>query len=101
VLYSHGFFACFEARTGKAVYGRQRLGGSFSASPWAYGGKVFCLAEDGTATVIQAGAKFEVLGKNQLGEVSLATPALSGRSLILRTQTKLYCFQASPHGPQN
>lgn len=94
VLYSQGFLACFEAKTGKPVYERQRLGGSFSASPWAYDGKVFCLSEDGTTTVVKAGPEFEVLGTNRMGEVSLATPALSGRGLLLRTQTKLYCLQS-------
>ncbi len=44
VLYSTGFISCFEAKTGKPVYERERLGGSFTASPWAYDGKIFCLA---------------------------------------------------------
>jgi outer membrane protein assembly factor BamB len=98
VLYSQGFFACFDARTGAEVYGRKRLGGTYSASPWAYDGKVFCLSEDGTTTVIQAGPEFKVLGKNELGEVSLATPALAEKSLLLRTQSKLYCIRVSAKG---
>lgn len=100
VLYSQGFLACFEAKTGKPVYERQRLGGTYSASPWAYDGKVFCLSEDGTTTVVKAGPEFEPLGKNKMGEVCLATPALSGRALLLRTQSKLYCVQTAGIGPK-
>src|SRR5262249_3918394 len=49
VLLDRGFLSCYEARTGKPVYQKQRLSPSasaFTASPWAYGGKVFCLSED-------------------------------------------------------
>ena len=91
VLYSTGFISCFEAKTGKAVYERERLGGSFTASPWSYGGKVFCLSEEGTTYVVKAGAEFELLGKNVLGEVALATPAVAGGRLFVRTAGGLYC----------
>ena len=90
VLYSQGFFACFNARTGEEVYGRQRLGATFTASPWAYDGKAFCLAEDGTTIAIQAGDLFKTLSKSALGEASLATPAIVGTSVLIRTQSKLY-----------
>jgi outer membrane protein assembly factor BamB len=91
VLYDRGFLACYEAKTGKPVYDRQRLGPTaFTASPWAYNGKVFCLSEDGETIVVQAGPTFKVLGKNDLGEMCLATPALAGGSLFVRTQTRLY-----------
>ncbi len=91
VLYDRGMLSCFEAKTGKMVYERQRLGASaFTASPWAYNGKVFCLSEDGETIVVQAGKEFKVLGRNKLEEMSLATPALANGSLILRTQSHLY-----------
>jgi len=93
VLYSTGFISCFEAKTGKTVYERERLGGSFTASPVAYGGKIFCLGEDGTTYVLKAGAEFELLGKNVLGEVALATPAVADGRLFLRTVAALYCIQ--------
>jgi outer membrane protein assembly factor BamB len=101
VLYDRGMLSCYEAKTGKLVYEKQRLGsGAFTASPWAYGGKVFCLSEDGDTFVIAAGPEFKVLGKNRLDEMALATPALAGGSLFLRTQSKLYCFRegAKPAG---
>ncbi len=93
VLYDKGFFACYDARTGKEVYGKQRIdpnSDKFTASPWAYGGKIFCLSEDGETYVIKAGPRFEVLGKNSLDEMCLATPAIARDSLIVRTASKLY-----------
>jgi outer membrane protein assembly factor BamB len=96
VLYDRGFLSCFEASTGKPVYENRRLGGgsnAFTASPWAYGGKLFCLSEDGNTFVIAAGPDFKVLQQNKLEEMALATPALAGGSLFLRTQTKLYCLR--------
>jgi outer membrane protein assembly factor BamB len=94
MLYDRGTLACFEAKTGKPVYGPQRLGASaFTASPWAYGGKVFCLSEDGDTVVVQAGPTFKVLGKNRLDEMCLATPAIAGGSLFVRTQSALYCLR--------
>jgi outer membrane protein assembly factor BamB len=96
VLHDRGFLACYEADTGKEVYGRRRLARStsaFTASPWAYDGKVFCLSEDGETVVVQAGREFKVLGRNRLDGMSLATPALAEGSLFLRTQSRLYCLR--------
>ncbi len=93
VLYSTGSISCFEAKTGKPVYERERLGGSFTASPWAYGGKIFCLSEEGTTYVVKAGPEFELLGKNALGEVALATPAVADGRLFIRTAAAVYCIQ--------
>jgi outer membrane protein assembly factor BamB len=93
VLLDRGFLSCYDARIGKAIYERQRIDASanaFTASPWAYDGKVFCLSEDGDTFVIQAGPEFKVLGKNSLDDMSLATPALAGKSVYLRTLSKLY-----------
>jgi len=92
-LLDRGFFTCHEARTGKEVYGRQRIdpeAAAFTASPWAYNNRIFALSEDGDTYVIQAGPEFKVLGKNSLDEMSMATPAIAGGSLILRTASRLY-----------
>jgi acetyl esterase/lipase/outer membrane protein assembly factor BamB len=92
VLYDRGFLACYDARTGKEVYGRQRLGSAtaFTASPWAGDGKVFCLSEDGETFVVQAGPEFKLLGRNRLDEMALASPAPVAGGLILRTDAALY-----------
>src|SRR5262249_10973353 len=93
VLYDRGMLSCFEAKTGKEVYGKQRLGvgaTAFTASPSAAGGHIYCLSEDGDTFVVQAGPEFKVLGKNSVDEMCLATPAPVRGSLLLRTQSKLY-----------
>ena len=92
-LLDRGFFLCNDARTGKQIYGRQRISSDttgFTASPWAYNGKIFLLSEDGDTYVIQAGPEFKVVGKNSLSDMPLATPAVLRGSLIIRTQSKLY-----------
>ena len=65
----------------------------FTASPWAYDNKVFCLSEDGDTFVIQAGPEYKLLRKNSLEEMCLATPAIAGDRLLIRTLSKLYCLR--------
>jgi outer membrane protein assembly factor BamB len=93
-LLDMGFLTCHDAATGKEVYGRQRFpaGASFTASPWAYNGKLFCLSEDGRTFVVKAGPEFEVLRTNELDELCLSTPAVSQGRLLIRAASKLYCF---------
>ena len=77
----------------------QRLpnGRAFTSSPWAYGGKVFCLNEDGETIVLKAGDQFEVLHTNELAEddMCMATPAIAGDRLLIRTSARLYCVQSA------
>ena len=91
-LLDRGILLCYEARTGEEVYPRQRItaGTLFTASPWAYNGKIFALSEDGDTFVIKAGPEFEVLGRNSLDEMTLSTPAVAQGSLLIRTASKLY-----------
>jgi hypothetical protein len=95
VLLDRGFLACYEAKSGTAVYEPQRLprGRAFTASPFAYDGKVFCLNEDGITFVVQAGPEFKLLGTNALegDAMCLATPAMAGDNLLIRTEDKLFC----------
>ncbi len=93
-LLDRGFLLCHDARTGKQIYGRQRIAvgvSGFTASPWAYNGKIFLLSEDGDTFVVQAGPEYKLLGKNSLdGGMPLATPAVLRGSLIMRTQSAIY-----------
>ena len=92
-LFDRGFLTCHDARTGREVYGRQRISpdaSGFTSSPWAYNGKIFALSEDGDTYVIQAGPEFKVIGKNALGEMTLASPAVARGSLVIRTASKLH-----------
>jgi len=92
-LFDRGLFTCHDAKSGKEIYGRQRItadAAGFTSSPWAYNGKIFATSEDGDTYVIQAGPEFKVLGKNSLDEMTLATPAVARGSLFIRTASKLY-----------
>ncbi len=92
VLYDMGLIACYDAKTGEEVYSKRRIGDGargFTSSPWAYDDKLFCLSEDGDTFVIRAGLKFELLGKNSLGELCMATPAIVRDGLIVRTESHL------------
>jgi outer membrane protein assembly factor BamB len=93
VLYDRGFIAAYDAATGKPLYPKTRVSGSseYTASPWAYNGKIFCLSEHGDTTVIAAGGtKPEIIRKNELDELCMATPATAKGSLFIRTETQLY-----------
>lgn len=92
-LLDRGFFTMHNAKTGEEIYGKRRIergASAFSASPWAYNGKVFVLSEDGDTFVIDAKEEFRVLRQNSLDEMSMATPAIADGSLYLRTRTQLY-----------
>ena len=92
-LFDRGFFTSHDARSGREIYPRQRITGEasgFTTSPWAYNGRLFAMSEEGDTYVIQAGPEFKVVGRNSLNEMTLATPAVSGGSLIVRTASKLY-----------
>jgi outer membrane protein assembly factor BamB len=97
VLYDRGLVSCYEAKTGKLLYDRERLpeGLAFTSSPWAAVGRIFCLNEDGVCYVLQAGDKFELLHTNRLGDddMCMATPALAGDRLLIRTAARLYCLR--------
>jgi hypothetical protein len=97
-LLDRGFLLAHDARTGHEVYGRQRLAmdaSGFTASPWAYNGKIFAASEDGDTFVIQAGPTYKLLGRNSLGEMTMASPAISRGSLIMRTAAAIYRISGS------
>jgi len=85
----NGVLRVFEAKTGKPVY-EQRLPATFSASPVAADGKVYLASEDGDVFVLRAGPTYELLATNHVGEPLMATPAISGGLLILRSQSYVY-----------
>ena len=85
VVNNQGVLSAYNAKTGERVY-QQRLGsgGSYSASPVAADGKIYFSSEDGDVYVVKAGPTFELLAKNSVGEVVMASPALSDGMLIVR-----------------
>jgi outer membrane protein assembly factor BamB len=94
VLGNAGIFDCYDLATGKEIY-RERLphqGSGFSASPVASDGKIYLPSEDGDIFVVKAGARFELLGRNAMGEPLMATPAISGGLLLTRTEHTLWAI---------
>jgi len=91
---NQGVLTAYNAKTGERVY-QERLGGTggaFTASPVASEGKIYLSSEDGDVFVVKAGPKYELLAKNPVGEVMMATPAISDGLLIVRTVSHLYAF---------
>lgn len=84
-----GVAACVDAHTGEE-YWRKRLGGNFSASPIHSDGRIYFLDEDGKATVVKADREYEVLATSELADGFMASPAVSGDALFLRTRSHLY-----------
>jgi outer membrane protein assembly factor BamB len=87
----NGVLSVFRARTGERLY-QERLGAGstgFSASPVAADGKVYFTSEEGDVFVVRAGESFELLSKNALGEITMASPAISEGVLYFRTKTHL------------
>lgn len=97
VLHDRSLFACYDAHTGDEIYDKQRIpnGRAFTSSPWAYGGKVFCLNEYGQTLVIEAADEFKILRTNSLAddEMCMATPAIAGNRLLIRTAARLYSIR--------
>ena len=96
VLQNNGVLAAYKVATGERVY-QERLGGSggsFSASPIAADGKIYCSSEDGDVFVVKAGPAYELLAKNTIGEVLMATPAVSDGLLIFRGSKNVYAIKA-------
>jgi outer membrane protein assembly factor BamB len=91
VLRDNGVINCYEVETGKEIYTGQRVPpGTYSASPVLADGKIYVISEDGVATVVRAGPKFEVLAENNLGDYTLSSPAISNGQIFFRTQNFLW-----------
>lgn len=88
-----GVAACLDAKTGEEVW-KGRLGGNYSASPIYADGKIWFFDEDGKGVVVEAGPEFNVLAENQLDAGCMASPAVSGNALFVRTKTHLYRLEA-------
>jgi outer membrane protein assembly factor BamB len=85
----NGVASCIDAKTG-APHWQVRLGGNHSASPIYADGRIYFLSEEGESVVIAPGKEFKALAKNQLDGPTLASMAVSGGSIFVRSQTHLY-----------
>ncbi len=89
VVADNGVATCWEATTGKELW-QERVGGDYFASPIYADGRIYCFNNTGASTVLKAGRTYEVLTKNTLEAGLMASPAVAGKALILRTKTHLY-----------
>ena len=84
-----GILTCLNADTGEEQY-KRRIGGNFAASPIYSNGNIYLFDTQGRTTIFEAGEKFKLVSKNKLDGMFMASPAVSGDSLILRTDKALY-----------
>lgn len=84
-----GVLTCWAARTGDVLW-NERIGGNYSASPIAAEGRTYWFSEEGKTTVIAATRDFTKLAESQLGDGFMASPAVSGKALFVRSRTHVY-----------
>jgi hypothetical protein len=95
VLNDKGIFSRYDPATGQRAYQARVAPGAaaFTASPWAYNGHVFALSEEGDTFVIEASDQYRLVRVNRLDDFSMATPAIVGDRLLIRTQHRLYSIR--------
>jgi outer membrane protein assembly factor BamB len=94
VLANNGVFDAYDVKTGTEFY-RQRMpeiGSGFSASPVAADGKIYVSSEDGEIFVLAAGTAFKHIATNSMGELLMATPALSEGVMYVRSAQSLFAI---------
>jgi outer membrane protein assembly factor BamB len=93
VVNDKGIVWALDAKTGKEVYGPQRLKvGTYSSSPVLADGKIYVTSEDGVTSVYRAGPTFELLAENDLGDYTLSSLAVSEGQIFARTASGLYAI---------
>lgn len=91
---SGGFFTCLDARTGTEQF-RERLGGNHNASPLYAGGRIYLPSREGSVMVLEPGRKFHPIATNTLAGKIMATPAVVGQSIFIRTDRSLYRIESA------
>ena len=86
-----GIVTVTDDETGSRVW-QERIGGVFSASPVAADGKIYLLAEGGETVVLAAGTSPQVIARNTIDARQLASPAISGGRLFIRSDNTLYAI---------
>lgn len=99
---NNGVLSCYDAQTGERLY-RKRLGGGggFTASPVAASDRLYFTSEEGDVYVVRAGADYELLAKNQMNDICLATPAISKGILVIRTKDHVYGIKQKPENDRS
>jgi outer membrane protein assembly factor BamB len=94
VLQNQGILGCYDLATGQVNYTERipHQGSGFSASPVASDGLIYLSSEDGDIFVVRAGPKFELIGKNPMGQLIMATPAVSNGVMFVRAEHSLFAI---------
>ena len=87
-----GIGTCWDAKTGDVKWA-ERIGGNYSSSPIVANGNLYFCSEEGKTTVVKASPEFEKIAENTIGDGFMASPAVSGDALYLRSRTHLYCIR--------
>ena len=93
MISDHGVVSSVDALTGAELW-KERVGGNYSASPLLIGNQIFLVSEEGDCTILEAGAAAKVIAKAKLDERCLASPAMIGSNLLIRTAKSLVRFGA-------
>jgi outer membrane protein assembly factor BamB len=96
---NNGILSCYDAMTGKEVYKERLDGESYTASPVAADGRLYFTSEQGRVQLVKAGPDFELLAANEMGDVCMATPAISSGALLVRTQRFLFALGSNRRDP--
>jgi outer membrane protein assembly factor BamB len=91
---NNGIISCFDAKTGKPLYGKQRLEGmgNVFTSPVAAQDRIYIMGQNGTTYVVKEGPEFEILAKNSLDDQFHASPVIIGDLMYLRGFENIYCI---------
>jgi len=89
-----GITTVFDTQNGEPLRKPQRVGrgGSYFASPISGDGKIYIAGYNGIVVVLNDNADYEEIAANDMGESIVATPAISGNHLLIRTRTKVFCI---------
>jgi len=89
LISNDGLATCLDANSGEQIWS-ERLGGNYMASPIYDGSRLYFFSTQGKSVVLRAGRTFEILATNKLDAGMMASPAVAGKALFLRTKTHLY-----------
>jgi outer membrane protein assembly factor BamB len=89
-----GILTAYDAQSGRRIYKKRlgRSGANHFASPVAGDGKVYLANEDGEVIVVKAGTEHEIIAKNPMEEVVMATPAISDGVIYVRGLKHLFAI---------
>ena len=87
-----GVVSCRDPETGE-IFWQKRAGGEYAASPIYADGRIYLFSVESDILTLEPGKKFNLLAETKLGDGFMASPAVVGNDLILRSKSKLYCVR--------